>query len=70
MTKDNRKHSKDDKQQKERNPLDAHADEMFVDEVPMKDLKIGLKQERNKHKSQDDSQSARKYQADFKKDTE
>lgn len=51
----------------ERTPLDKFKDQKFADDIPLEDLKIEAEQEKNKHKSQDDSQSAKKYQADFDK---
>jgi len=57
-----------DEREEGRTPLDHFEDQKFVDDIPLKDLKIETDQERNKHKTQDHSQSESKYQADFKKD--
>ena len=42
-------------------PLDKYKDQKFADEIPLKDLKIDSELERNKHKTQEDSQSAKEY---------
>jgi len=48
-----------------RTPLDKFEDQKFVDDIPIQDLKIETEQERDKHKTQNDSQSEQKYKADF-----
>lgn len=58
---------KNDYREEERTPLDEYKDQKFADDIPLKDLKIETEQEKNKHKTQDDSQSEDKYQADFDK---
>lgn len=61
-----KKHNDD--RAEERTPLDKYKDQKFVDDIPLKDLKIETEQEKNKHKTQNNSQSENKYQADFKND--
>lgn len=56
-----------DYREEERHPLDKFNDQKFADEIPLKDLKIEIEQEKNKHKTQDDSQSENKYKSDFDK---
>jgi len=56
-----------DYREEERNPLDKFADQQFVDDIPIEDLKIETEQEKKKHKTQSDSQTERKYKADFDK---
>lgn len=75
MTKDQNKKKLDEKinnqidnHDEDRTPLDRFTDQKFVDDIPLQDLKIETEQEKNKHETQDDSQSQYKYQADFKKD--
>lgn len=50
-----------------RTPLDKFEDQKFADDIPLEDLKIEVEQEKNKRKTQNDSQSASKYEADFDK---
>lgn len=59
---------KNDYREEERTPLDKYKDQEFADEIPLEDLKIETEQEKNKHKTQNDSQSENKYHADFDKD--
>jgi len=47
--------------EEDRNKLDEFADQRFVDDIPLEDLKIEQEDEKNKHKTKDDSQSERKY---------
>lgn len=54
--------------EEERTSLDKYKDQIFADDIPLKDLKIETEQEKNKHKTQNESQSTDKYQADFKRD--
>lgn len=49
-----------DSREEERTPLDQFEDQKFVDDIPLEDLKIETEQERNKHKTQDRSQSDKK----------
>lgn len=65
--KTNKKH---DAREEERTPLDAFEDQKFVDDIPLEDLKIEAEQEKKKHKTQDDSQSAQKFSADAKENKE
>lgn len=57
-----------DYREEKRTPLDKYKDQKFADEIPLEDLKIESEQEKNKHKTQEDSQSANKYRADFDRD--
>lgn len=54
-----------DYREEERTPLDEFQNQKFSDSIPLEDLKINIKQEKFKKKTQDDSQSEKKYQADF-----
>ncbi len=54
-----------DYREEERTPLDKFQNQKFSDSIPLEDLKINTKQEKFKKKTQDDSQSEKKYQADF-----
>lgn len=54
-----------DYREEERTPLDEFQNQKFSDSIPLEDLKINTKQEKFKKKTQDDSQSEKKYQADF-----
>ena len=54
-----------DYREEERTPLDEFQNQKFSDSIPLEDLKINTKQEKLKKKTQDDSQSEKKYQADF-----
>lgn len=72
--KHNKLYDKLNKQEKndeeDRTLLDAFKDQQYVDDIPMKDLKIDQQQEDNKKKSQNTSQSEKKYDAEkesFKK---
>lgn len=56
-----------DHYEEKRTPLDEFQDQQFADDIPLEDLKIETEQEENKHKTQDDSQSERKYAADVEK---
>lgn len=49
--------TKKNKDNEERTPLDDDTEQKFVDDIPLEDLKIEAEQEKNKKKSQDDSQS-------------
>ncbi len=55
VTKENKKQLDD--REEEHTPLEQHEEHMFVDDIPLEDLKIEADQEKNKHKTQDDSQS-------------
>ncbi|WP_430787484.1 hypothetical protein VBD025_16585 [Virgibacillus flavescens] len=43
------------------NKLDKDKEQLFVDDIPMEDLKIEQDDEKKKSKSKDASQSERKY---------
>lgn len=45
----------------EETELDIFEDQKFVDDIPLEDLKIEQEQEKDKHKTQDTSQSERKF---------
>lgn len=47
--------------EEERTELDKFKDQQFVDDIPLEDLKIEQEDEKDKHKTKDDSQSERKY---------
>ncbi|GEM_PF-5911347 len=47
--------------EEDRTILDGFYEQRFVDDIPLVDLKIEQEDERNKHKTKDDSQSERKY---------
>lgn len=47
-----------------RNKLDEFENQKFADDIPLEDLKIEAKEERNKTKSKDASQSERKHKSD------
>lgn len=51
--------------EEERTPLDEFQNQKFSDSIPLEDLKINTEQEKLKKKTQDDSQSEKKYQTDF-----
>jgi len=53
--------------EEKRTPLDKYKDQQFVDDIPLEDLKIETEQEKNKHKSQDTSQSEKKYKSNIHK---
>lgn len=38
-------------------PIDEFKDQQFTDDIPLEELKIKVKQEKDKAKTQDDSQS-------------
>lgn len=44
-----------------RTKLDGFYEQRFVDDIPLEDLKIEQEDEKDKHKTKDDSQSERKY---------
>lgn len=48
-----------------RNSLDNFENQKFADDIPLEDLKIETNQEKNKRKTQDDSQSEEKYEEDW-----
>ena len=48
------------KTQEDKRNLDD-KEQQFVDDIPLKDLKIETEREKNKRKTQDDSQSSNKY---------
>lgn len=50
--------------EEERTELDAFEDQKFADDIPLDDLKIEAEQEKKKHKTQDTSQSKRKFDAE------
>ena len=47
--------------EEDRTKLDDFREQQFVDDIPLEDLKIEQEAEKDKHKTQDDSQSERKY---------
>ena len=47
--------------EEDRTKLDEFPEQQFVDDIPLEDLKIEQEDEKNKHKTKDDSQSERKY---------
>lgn len=55
-----KRHKQDHKKPNEQTSLDEFKDQQFVDDIPLEDLKIEMEQEKNKDKSQDDSQSSKK----------
>ncbi|HLQ97283.1 MAG TPA: hypothetical protein VK135_01200 [Candidatus Dormibacteraeota bacterium] len=55
-----KRHKQDYKEPNEQTSLDEFKDQQFVDDIPLEDLKIEMEQEKNKDKSQDDSQSSKK----------
>jgi len=55
-----KRHKQDYKEPSEQTSLDEFKDQQFVDDIPLEDLKIEMEQEKNKDKSQDDSQSSKK----------
>ncbi|WP_390303265.1 hypothetical protein [Virgibacillus sediminis] len=54
--------------EEERSELDGFKEQQLVDDMPMEDLKIEQKHEKEKHNSQDASQSERKYTTNDGKD--
>lgn len=52
--------------EEKRTPLDKYADQKFVDDIPLKELKIETEQEKNKHKTQDTSQSEKSIKLTMK----
>lgn len=58
-------HKQEKSREEKRTTLDQFSDQKFVDDIPLDDLKIELEQEKNKHKTQNESQSTNKYEADF-----
>jgi len=54
-----------DFREEDRNELDEFVDQKFADDIPLEDLKIDAEQEKNKHKSQNTSQSEEKYDEDL-----
>ncbi|MCF3944812.1 hypothetical protein [Oceanobacillus alkalisoli] len=44
-----------------RTELDEFKQQQHVDDIPLEDLKIEQEDEKDKHKTKDDSQSERKY---------
>lgn len=50
--------------EEERTPLDEFANQKFADDIPLEDLKIEVEQEENKEKTQNTSQSERKYKSE------
>lgn len=44
--------------------LDEFINQKFVDDIPVEDLKIEVEQEKNKEKTQNTSQSERKYKSE------
>lgn len=64
MNDKNKKSSSGDRtkaHEEKRTKLDDLAEQQFVDDIPLEDLKIENEDEKNKHKTKDDSQSERKY---------
>lgn len=47
--------------EEDRTKLDRLENQKFADDIPLEDLKIEAKDEKNKTKTKDDSQSERKY---------
>lgn len=47
----------DDKKTQNDTPIDEFKDQQFTDDIPLEELKIKAKQEKQKEKTQDDSQS-------------
>lgn len=47
--------------EEDRTKLDGFYEQRFVDDIPLEDLKIEQDDEKDKHKTKDDSQSERKY---------
>jgi len=54
-----------DFREEDRTELDEFTDQKFADDIPLEDLKIEAEQEKNKHKSQNTSQSEEKYDEDL-----
>lgn len=54
-----------DYREEDRSALDQFKDQQFADDIPIEDLKIETEQEKDKHKSQNTSQTEEKYDADF-----
>lgn len=44
-----------------RKNMDESSEQKFVDDIPLEDLKIDLKDEKKKKKTKNDSESERKY---------
>lgn len=51
-----------DKHHQEKEKLENQKEQKFTDDIPLEDLKINMKQEEKKKKSQDTSQSERAYE--------
>lgn len=62
--KDNKIKKKSNYHDEDRNPLDQDENQKFTDDIPLEDLKINVEQEKNKHKTQDSSQSEEKYKSE------
>lgn len=50
--------------EKDRNALDNFQNQKFADDIPLDDLNIETEQEKDKRKTQDTSQSERKFKKD------
>ncbi|CEI83341.1 MULTISPECIES: hypothetical protein [Oceanobacillus] len=64
------KSGKPNRNEERRTMLDEHEEQMFVDDVPLEDLKIEAKDEKRKTKSKDDSQSEKKHKEKQNKDND
>ncbi|MHA6253282.1 hypothetical protein [Oceanobacillus sp. CAU 1775] len=54
--------------EEDRTKLDDFREQQFVDDIPIEDLKIEQEGEKNKHHTQDDSQSEKKYRGNSSDD--
>jgi len=48
--------------QERKEPIKNQKEERFTDDIPLEDLKVNMKQERKKDKTQDTSQSEKKWE--------
>ncbi|MGM8211346.1 hypothetical protein ACLIBH_00995 [Virgibacillus sp. W0430] len=56
--------NQEEQHEEDRNTLDGFKEQQLVDDIPLEDLKIEKQQEDKKKKSQDTSQSEKKYNAE------
>lgn len=65
MTKNNdiKRNREENFRQERKEPIKDQKEERFTDDIPLDDLKINMKQERKKHKTQDTSQSEKEWES-------
>lgn len=62
MTNNNQQNREENFRQERKEPIKNQEEERFTDDIPLEDLKVNMKQERKKDKTQDMSQSEKKWE--------